>query len=424
MSYTIKNLEKSQIEMQFLVEPAELAKSYQEALVELGQEIKIEGFRPGHVPEKIIEQKLGKMAILEEAAEHAISENYRKAVLESKITPISQPQVEIKKLAPENPLEFKILVFVLPEIILPDYQKIAEQIKRKEISVTEKDIADSLTWLQKSRAKFSLKNAASQKGDFVEITYSSPALENNKEYNDGFILGEGKFLPGFEENLENLKDGEEKKFSVDFPKDYPHQPLAGKKVDFLAKIKSVQKAELPELSDEFAKTIGGFDSLEALKKNIKEGLNLEKEREEAVRLRQEILEKITKEAKAEIPEILLEREKMQLLEELKENILRTFQMEFADYLAKIKKTEKEVLESFASQAQKRVLGNLSLKELARKEKIEATDAETEEEINRFLKQYPDIKAAQKSFDPERLKEYIKDVIVNEKVFKFLESLIK
>jgi trigger factor len=424
MNYTIKKLEKSQIEMQFSVEAEELAKFYQEAILELGSQIKIEGFRPGHVPEKVVEQKVGQMAILEEAAEHAIRENYLKAVAEAKITPISQPQVEILKLAADNPLEFKVLVFVLPEIVLPDYKKIAGGVKRKEIAVEEKEIADSLVWLQKSRAKFSLKNGPAGKDDFVEIEYSSPSLENGKIYNDAFVLGEGRFLPGFEENLENLKDGEEKEFSVDFPADYPHKPLAGKKVDFKTKVKSVQKSELPEITDEFAKALGGFENIESLKKNIKEGLAQEKEREESSRLRSEILDKISAEAVCEIPETLVESEKNRMLEELKHSVSHGFQATFEDYLKKAGKTEKELLDSFSEPAKKHVLGSLVLKEMAEKEKIKAEDSEIKEEIGRFLKQYPDVKTAEKQFDEERLKEYIEDAIVNEKTFKLLESLIK
>jgi trigger factor len=424
MKYIIKNLPKSQIEMQFSVEAGELVKFYKEAILEFANQIKIEGFRPGHVPENVIEQKVGKMVILEEAAEHAISENYRKAVLESKITPISQPQVEILKLAPENPLEFKVLVSVLPEIKLPDYQKITGAIERKKIVVEEKEIEDSLNWLQKSRAKFSLKNGPAAKGDFVEIEYSSPLLENGKTYNDAFVLGEGKFLPGFEENLENLKDGEQKEFSVNFPADYPHKPLSGKEVNFKAKVKAVQKAELPEMTDEFAKTLGGFENLEVLKKNIKEGLISEKEREESGRLRSEILDKISAEAVCEIPETLVESERNRMLEDLKHSVSHNFQTTFEDYLKKVGKTEKELLDSFSAPAKKHVLGSLVLKEISGKENIKAEEPELNEEMARFLKQYPDIKVARKEFDEERLKEYIEDAIINEKTFKLLENLTK
>lgn len=424
MKYTIQKLPKSQIEILFEIPAEELEKFKKEAILELGRELKVEGFRPGHIPEEIIEQKIGKMAILEESAEHAIRENYQRAVSESNIIPISQPQVEILKLAPQNQFEFKTIVFVLPEVNLPDYKKIVAGAKRKEVSVEAKEVEESLVWLQKSRAKFSLKNAPSQKGDFVEIEYSSPELEGGKTYKDAFILGDARFLPGFEENLEGLKDGQEKEFSVKFPENYSSKDLAAKEVVFKVRVKSVQKAEIPDLGDEFAKSLGNFENLDSLKKNIKDGIKLEKDREERARMRAEMLDKISEQAVCEIPDILIESEKNRMLEELKDRILQSFQMPFGEYLAKIKKTEKELLETFSEPAKKRTKNSLVLKEIGKRENIEVSQAEIAEEVDKFLKRYPDIKTAEKEFDPQRLEEYTKEVIANEKIFKLLEGYTK
>jgi len=398
--YKIKKLPKSQIEIFFEVCAKDLEKFYKEAVLEFGKEIKIEGFRSGHIPEKIIEQKVGKMAILEEAAEEAIRENYQKLISENSITPISQPQVEILparnashsdaggKLALGDDLEFKIRVFVLPEIKLPDYKKIAAGVKRKEISVAEKEVEDSLLWLQKSRAKLSLKNEAAQKGDFVEIEYSSPQLESGKIYKDAFFLGEGHFIEGFEQNLEGVKDGEEKEFTI-------------KDKNFKVKIKSVQKAELPEIGDEFAKSLGKFENIEALRQNIKQGITMEKESKETGRLCAEILDKISEASVCEIPEVLVLSEK------------------------------KRTPDLPEDQIKKRVMNSLVLREIGRTEDIKVSDEEIKEEMDRFLKQYPlpgrqagDIKTAENQFDAERLKEYIKDAIINEKTLKLLESFTK
>lgn len=428
MNYTIQKLPKSGVELKVEILWEEFEKFNEEAIINLGKNLKIEGFRPGHIPKEIIEQKIGKMAVLEEAAELAIKENYQKIIRqlseEKNTVPISQPQVEIQKLAQGNPFEFKISVYILPEVSLPDYKKIAGGVGKKEITVTDKDVEDSLAWLQKSRAKFSLKNDASKKGDFVEIEYSSPQIEAGKIYKDGFILGEGRFFSGFEENLENMKDGEERGFSVQFPDDYSQKDLVGKKIGFLAKMKSVQKMELPEISDDFAKNLGNFADLAALKENIKEGLSLEKEKEEINRVRAEILEKITAASACEIPEILIDSEKNRILEELKDRVKKGLQISFEEYLSKVNKSEKDLLDSFLEQAQKRVKSSLVLKEIAKKENISSSEEEISAEINNFLKAYPDIKLAQGQFDLERLKEYTKEAVLNEKTFKLLESLVK
>jgi trigger factor len=385
MKYTIKKLPKSQVELVFEVPFEEVEKNKKQVLEKIGKELKVEGFRPGHVPPQIVEREVGQMAILEEASELAVKESYQKAILENNFEPIGQPQVAVTKLAQGNPFEFKVTVPLLPEIKLPDYKKIAGESKKKEIAVSEKDMEDSLSFLRKSRAKTSLKGAPSQKGDFVELEYSSPQIEGGKKVTDAFVLGEARMVPGFETNLENMKDSEEKTFSVRFPGDYFQKDLAGKEVSFNVKIKSVHRVEFPELN--------------------------------------EIMEKVIKDSVCDIPDVLIEAEKHRMIHELEDRLAQS-NVPLADYLSKIKKTEKELEDSFSPEAEKRVKASLALREMSNIEKIEVSEEEIKEEVNNFLKQYPDVNAAQSKFDAERLKEYTKEAIRNEKTFKLLESLVK
>jgi trigger factor len=424
MTYKINKLPKSQVEILFEVSFEEVEKFTKEAVAHIGEHIAVQGFRSGHIPEDIVKREVGEMAILEEAAEHSISENYKKAVLESKIEPISQPQVEIKKLAQGNPLEFKILVSVMPEVELPDFRKIAQGLKRNPVLVDEKEVKDSLAWICKSRASFSLKNEPAKTGDFVDIEFSSPALEGGRKYPDAFVLGEGHFVEGFENNLIEMKDGQEKTFSVKFPSDYQKKELAGKDVEFTVRIKAVQKMDIPEMTDDFAKKLGNFENVDALKKNVNDGLLTEKQKAETDRLRNAMLEKISEEMSADIPDSLINLEKQRVLEDLKERVRQGLQVSFEEYLKKINKTEKELLDSFSEQAQKRARFGLALAEIAKSEKIEATEDEIAKETQDFLKKYPDVKTVQSQFDPDRLREYIKEAIMNEKTFKFLDSLIQ
>jgi trigger factor len=424
MKYTIKKLPKSKIEILFEIPFEEMEKFRKEAVLELTKLVKVEGFRPGKAPEKMVEGQIGEMKIMEEAAEHAINENYKKAVLESKIIPISQPQVEILKLAPGNLFEFKVSVDIMPEVKIPDYKKIASESKRGEVSVDEKELEDSLLWLQKSRAKMSLKPEPAKKGDFVEIEYNSPQLDSGKAYKDGFVLGEGHFFKGFEENLEGMKESEEKEFPLEFPKDYAQKNLAGKTINFKVKVKSVQKMELPELNDEFAKGLGKFNDLAALKENMKKGLTVEKQKAESDRIRSEILEKITAAAVCDIPDVLIEDEKARILLETKDRVLQGLGISFEEYLKQTNKTEKDLLDSFSEQAQKRVKGSIVLREIGGKENVVASEEEINEEVDSFFKKYPDMKSAGKEFDQERLREYTEDVIQNEKIFKLLETFVK
>jgi len=275
-----------------------------------------------------------------------------------------------------------------------------------------------------SRAKFSQIERAAQKGDFIELEYSSPQIENGKIQKDGFFLGQGYLIPGFEEKLEGMVAGEEKSFSLRFPETHSQENLAGKEINFKTKMLSVQKVELPQIDDQFAKSLGNFENLNSLKENITKGLKMEKEIKESQRIRQEILDKIAEKISWEIPEILIETEKNRMLEDLKINVRQKLQISFEEYFKKINKSEKEILESFQQDAEKMVKSPLILKEIAKKENIEAKEDEIKEKVNQALGSYPDPEKAQKEVDPERLKLYIEERIKNEKTLQFLESFSK
>ena len=381
MKTSVKKLPQSQVELEIEIPAEELDRFIEKACFNLGQNLEVKGFRKGKTPKEFIEKEIGKEKILIEAANLAVEENYRKAVLENKIEAVFQPKVEIKKLAQGNPFIFSAKTAVLPEVSLPDYKKIASKVERKEISVEDKEIESALKWLQKSRAKFSAKNQSAQKGDFIEIEYSSPQI-NQEAQKDAFILGEGHFLPGFEEKIIGMKSGEEKE-NITLKKD-------NKEIVLKVKVISVQGVELSEVNDEFAKSLGKFDNLDALKKNIKQSIVLEKEQTEKQRARQEILERIGEKAKIEIPDVLIENEQKQMLENLKKMVSERLKISFQDYLKKLGKTENQVSDSFLSESQKKVRNYLILREVGKKEldaeeiKKYATEAERIEKIFQLL----------------------------------------
>jgi len=420
MKFSIEKLPESQVKMDFELASEELEEFYDKAVLNLGREIKMEGFRPGRVPKEIVEQKLGKEVILAEAAELAVRESFVKALIEKSIETISQPEIQVKKLVRGNPFEFEVKVFVVPEVKLPDYQKIARETKKNETAVLKEEVSDALSWVQKSRAKFSLKNEPAQKKDFVEIEYSSPQIENGKKVQDAFVLGDGRFMPDFEKELEGMKDNEEKSFSIVFSKEHHQKNLAGQKVDFTVKVKSVQKMELPELSDDFAKSLGNFQNKEALEDNIKEGIKAEKDAQESQRVRQEILDKISQEAKIEIPEILIKKEQERLMEMLKEDVMQKLGIEFSQYLERIKKTEKELFDSFATEAKNRISRHLVLLNISKAENIKATEEEISQEAAKIKQMSPEMG----QLDPEKIRNYTEEVLKNEKTLQFLENLIQ
>ncbi|MEA3344234.1 MAG: trigger factor [Patescibacteria group bacterium] len=456
MKTKINKLTEAQIEIEIENSSEEFNGFIEQAVEKLGKDLEIKGFRKGNAPKEAIEREIGEETILTEASDLAIREDYRKAITENKIEPISQPKVEIKKIARGDSLIFTIKVDVFPEIELPSYKDIASNSTRKEITVEENEIKDTLSWLQKSRAKFILKNSPAEKGDFIEIEYSysknqgadslgknteNANLDEKKPIKDSFILGQGQFAPKFEEKLIGMTvSDEEKEFSISMPRNSttnttkesqddktqqssPDFKGETEEVNFKVKVNSIQKVELAEIDDQFAKSLGKFEDLTGLKNSIKDGLNLEKKAAESQRIRKEILDNISKEVDCETPKALVEREQNEMMKNLKNNVSEKLRIPFEQYLNEIKKSEKEVTDSFLIEANERIKKFFILREIAKKEKIEILDEEIKEETEKLLKDVPNTDKAREGFDPENLKEYAKERIRNEKVFQLLEQSI-
>jgi trigger factor len=185
----------------------------------------------------------------------------------------------------------------------------------------------------------------------------------------------------------------------------------------------VQERQLPEINDEFAKSMGKFDNLSAFKENVKQGLMQEKEVMEKQRMRIEIIEKVAEDSKIEAPEVLVEKELENMVNEFKMNVDQ-FGMDFETYLTQIKATAEELKKGWKEQAEKRVRIGLCLKAIADKEKIVSTTQEIEERMNQELMRYPDVEKVKKDIDLVAFKEYTENILINEKVFELIESEAK
>lgn len=427
-SIKIQKLAKSQIEIEVEISAEDMAELREETLKEMAARAALKGFRPGKAPVGLVEKEIGGGKIDEETVQSALEKTYPRIIIDNNIEAIGRPEITVMKFAAGNPFVYKAKVGVLPEVILPDYKSIASRTKEKEkkvVSVEDKEIADALNWLQKSRAKHIAVNRPAQKGDFVEIDFETrlggAKVENGESKNHGLIIGEGGFMPGFEDNLVGLEIGREKEFSLKAPDDYFAKNLAGKTLDFKVRLNALQQRDLPALDDDFARGLGNFDGLEALKKNVREGIMAEKEQKEKERMRMKIAEAISEQASFETPQILIDYELEKMMSELNKSVGR-LGLSFDQYLSHIKKTADDLKKEMAPDAEKRTRIALVLKEIAKKESIEVTEREIEEKSNEMLKHYKSVEDARKNVDLEQLKDYTKGVIRNEKVFQLLENI--
>jgi len=426
MKIEITKFPKSEIELKIEIPTEEWNEFIADAAAELSRDLKIEGFRPGHAPANLVEDRLGSARILEEAAEHCVQKTYSRALSNNEIQAIGKPEISVTKIAKDNPFEYKARVAMMPEVELADYKKIAADLVsgRKKVEVSEEEIKKAIDWLLKSRTKYSPVARPAQAGDRVEIDFAGECdgkkLPELCSQNHPAILGRGYFMPGFEENLLGMVENQEKSFDIIFPADFDDAKMAGKKVSFSVKMNLVQEGQMPEFSDEFVKGLGNFENAEVFKKSIKDGLMLEKQEQERERWRSELIEKIAAKSKMEMPEVLVEGEKNRIMEDLK-NKIAPIGLTFEQYLDKFKKTEKELEKEFETNAIVRVKAFLVLQAMVKKENIEVSDQEIAEEVNHALLHYQNADQAGKNVDIEQLKAYTKDVLQNKKVFEKLEN---
>lgn len=426
----IKKLPKSQIEFELTVEWKNWEKYLDDAASEASKEIKIEGFRPGKAPRNLVEQKVGKAILLNNAAEKAVKKAYVDFILKEKIEAIGSPKVEIMKLAEGNDLVFKAVVSVMPELKIDekykkDIKKINEEYKAKPVEVKEDDVDLEIEKLANSRVKLVTVLREARKNDSVEIDFDvlreGVPIENGSSKNHPLVLGKGVFIPGFEENIIGLKEGEEKEFELNFPETYHKKDLAGKPAKFKVKVNLVQERQTPEINDDFAKSLGKFETLADLKKNVREGLEHEQGHAQKDKKRENYIEAIIKHSKVELPEILVHEEIHKMLDEFGYQT-QMMGMTIDAYLDKIGKKKAELEKDWEPQAEKRVISALAIKEIAKLDDIKAEAKEVEAEMNKTLAYYKNVKDMEKNIDTGRLYNYSKNVLENEKVFEMLEKL--
>jgi FKBP-type peptidyl-prolyl cis-trans isomerase (trigger factor) len=349
-----KKEEESKLTLEIELAYSELEKHRERAIKSLGQNIEVKGFRKGTAPINLIEKEINESKIIEEMSYQAIVVTIQKVVADEKINALTQPKISVKKLAPGNSFIFNAEFILMPTLKLPDYKKIAKSVPPiKNTEVTDKEISDYIDYVRSSKAQ-----------------------------------------------AENLR----KKTSVD----------QNERAEATKKKTDKPESKLPELTDDFVKTLGDFKDVADFKTQLKKNMTAEKRLHETQKRRLEIIEKVIAESEINIPDIMVEEELNRMLQQFKGDIAQA-KMEFSEYLNQIKKTEEHLLKEWRPDAIKRSKMNLVLPKIAMEEKLEADPAIIEKEVEHLKKHYPDINDSQ-------ARSYVSHILRNDEVFKFLENI--
>ena len=424
MQVNTKDLEKSQRELTVELSVAEFTPYIEKGAQKVAEQVKIEGFRPGKAPYEVLKQKIGEMTILEEAAHLAIHKTIDEIITQNTLDrqAVGQPQVNVIKLAPDNPLEYKIIISLLPTIALGEYKNL--NIKIEEAKISEEEVTKALEGLREMRAQEVLVEREAKLGDKVTVDIGlfldKVPLEDGQHKDLAILLGKDYFVPGFDDKLVGAKKNEERKFSLPYPDNHHQKNLAGKLVDFIVKIKDVYSRELPELDDKLAEFFQ-LKNLAELKDNLRESLVHEKKHNLEMKNESELLGKIIDQAKfGDLPEIIIENETNNIMLELEQNIKKQGG-KFEDYLSHLKKTRDELKLELVPNAIKRAKTALAIREIAVIEKIQLTNDELEAKINELKKKHEKEQAIMKMIAEPGYRQYLNNVLTNEKVIVKLKD---
>ncbi len=423
MNIIKKDLTKSQIELTVELSVEEFSPYLPRAAEKVSREIKIEGFRPGKAPYEILKSKIGEMTILEEAAKLAINKTIDK-IIEENISGqiVGQPQINITKLAPANPLEYKIVLILLPQVKLADYKKV--KVKFRKAEVKDEEVDKLITELREMRAKEVISQEAVRHGDKVILDIAmfldQVPLEGGQNKGAGIIIGKNYIIPGFDKKLIGAKTGDSREFNLTYPANHHQANLAGKLVDFRVNIKEIYNRELPEVNQELAKNFG-LSSVGELKDNVKKSLLAEKERGEEQKCELAILDKLVAQSKlGEIPEVLIKHESEVMLSELEYN-LKAQGGKFEDYLSHLNKTREQLILDLLPEAIKRVKVSIIVRKIAHLEKIEVSEKELDQATEALLKQYQNDKNIKDRIESQSYKQYLSNNIISQKTIEKLKE---
>lgn len=419
MNFTSKKTGQDALELLVDLNREDLAGYISDTEAELGKDLEVSGFRKGKVPRDVIRKEIGEASIREAALQSAIQASVDKIVAEQKLDVLEASNLAIKENSAEK-LVFSVALKLFPEVILPDLNTIKAE--RKPVAVDPKEVDDTLETIRSSRAILTDSADPAAKGDRVEVDFE--ITENGKPIEDGVsknhpvTIGAGNFVPGFEDQLSGMKKGEHKQFSLTVPSDFANKTIAGKKLDFSVTMQDVKKVALPELTDEFARTLGKFENADQLILDVKDGLLEEKKQKENQRLRLAIINTILEKAKCAAPETMVAAQVESMIQNLDQDLHR-HDMELNMYLVKLGKTQDDLRKDWRPEAERQVKMGLVLHAIAHENHIAADPKEVDEALNQLAQSVLAQNGADFRLDLGRLRARIQSELLNEKTLEFL-----
>ncbi len=377
MKSTVETLSPTRVRLEIEVPFAELEPSLKKAYREIGSQVVIPGFRRGKVPSAVIDQRVGRGAVLNEAVQEVIPTQILAAVREHEVKTLGRPEVEITEFADGQPLKFTAEVDVRPEITLPDLSEI--QVTVDALVVSDDDVEEQLKGLRDRFATLKTVERSALVGDFVQIdlvaTVDGEEVPGGSANNISHEVGSGQLVPGLDDVLVGMSAGE----STTFTTQLVGGEFEGRDAEVAVTVKSVKDKQLPPVDDEFAQLASEFDTLEELKDDLRTRLSRVKRMEQLYSARDLALKAVIEATDVPAPEGVVKDEVESRKESMNDQLQR-IGASFEDYLSTEGKTEEEMDAELNEAATEGVKVQLVLDTLADAENIQVSDDEFGHEI--------------------------------------------
>ena len=385
-----KNVGTNRYELEITVDAEKFQNAIKEAYKKNAKNINIPGFRKGKAPYAFVEKYYGAEVFFEDALNLIYAEVVDEAITESGLKVINDKMdFDMVSISKEEGVDFKVTLTTYPEISLGEYKGLKAEKVIAKVEDSEVD-AQVNSMAERNARMVEVTDRAAQMGDTVTFDFEGfcdgEAFEGGKAEKYALELGSGQFIPGFEEQIAGKNIGEEFDVNVTFPSDYGAENLAGKDATFKCKLHEIKFRELPAIDDEFAKDVSEFDTLEALKEDLKAKALERKQKVSEEEMENDLVQQIVDSIEGEIPEAMYENRLNQSVEEFAYR-LQSQGLNLETYLKYTNSTIDEFKKSFRPQAESQVKFRLALEKIVELEKIEATEDDINAQIEKMAKDY-------------------------------------
>ncbi|EKU71821.1 trigger factor [Selenomonas sp. F0473] len=383
MKVTAEHGENREVTLTIEVEQDKLAKASEGAAKRISSRVNIPGFRKGKAPRKIVENFVGKDAILQEAFEGLAQKAFENALTEENMEPVTRPEIDIVTLEEGKNVVFTAKFTQRPDVRLGQYKGLT--VEKKEVAVADEDIDRQIEGMRQNQGTLvdAPADAAVKKDDFVTLDFEGfvdgKAFDGGKGEDYPLQIGSGSFIPGFEDQLIGAKVGEEREVKVTFPEEYHAENLKGKDAVFKCAIRSIKSRELPDLDDAFAKKASKFETLAELREDIRKNLLSGAERRAETERRTKAIDTATDNCTMEIPPVMVENRITAMIQEMAMR-LEQQGMSLEQYLQYAGLDIAKIREEYRETAEKNVRTDLMLEEVAKAEGIKVEGRDLDQEV--------------------------------------------